>query len=270
MKSTDDGSKEYLEKYPDFITIKEIDDPDGFNDTRNQNLKNNEWKISKGVADFVIVTDFDEFIYSPDFKKELEYMKENNMTIVAPEIYELVSDKEVIYDKLLNDGDFLHEQINNGFYNKLFGKHCIFNPNEIREINYNAGAHKCRPKGNVKYYDKKNIYLFHAKYLGLKRFLNQTSINCNRLSEDNIKNGHGYQYKLSDDKKTKDYNNKLKKSINISDIIVKNLNYTGNESKSKQINKSQLDILPEIKKEENNKPEFKRNIIFNYIISKIK
>lgn len=203
MKSTNDGSKEYLEQYSDFITIQEIDDNDGFNDKRNQQIKNDVWKLSRGISDFVIITDFDEFVYSPTFFDELKYMKENGFTIVAPEIYNLVT-----YDDIVEEGikeQLLHQQIKYGTYDMAFGKHCIFNPNEITEINYSPGAHFCHPTGKVKYYDRKNIYLFHAKYLGLNFFLKKNNTLCERLSTTNIMCGYGIHYRWNDEKKICDF-----------------------------------------------------------------
>ena len=193
MTSTNDGTREFLMKYPDFITIIDIVDDDGFNDDRNKILKNEVWKKSRGKADFVIVTDFDEFIYSPSFYEELSYMKENNQTIVAPEVYHLVTYKNILNKETPKD-ILLHEIVKNGRPDNDFGKHCIFNPNEVLEINYTPGAHCCEPIGNIRYYDREKIYLLHAKYLGIEWFINKQIYLKNRLSETNKFYGFGEHY----------------------------------------------------------------------------
>ena len=150
MSSTDDGSREYLQQFPDFITIEEINDEDGFNDKRNQILKNSIWKKSRNKADFVIVTDFDEFIYNPSLLIELQYMKENEYTIIKPRGYQLITKNNKIIEKQ-NLKTLLHEQIKYYFEDNNYAKCCIFDPNQIKEIRYSPGAHQCQPIGNVKY-----------------------------------------------------------------------------------------------------------------------
>lgn len=220
MKSSDDGSREYLEQFKDFVEICEIDDSDGFNDSRNQELKNNVWKKSRGIADFVIVTDFDEFVYSPNWEEELKYMKEHNYTIVSPEIFHLGTYENVIDKYKGNKNIFLHKIIGKGVYDNGFGKHCIFNPNEIQEINYSPGAHICHPIGNVKYYDKKRLVLFHAKYLGKKWFLERENILQARLSVTNLRKGHGVQYLWNDDKKIEGFEKMVNNLTEIPDVFL--------------------------------------------------
>lgn len=218
MSSSNDGSREFLKSIGDFVTIEEIEDSDGFNDKRNMILKNEVWKKSRGVADFVIVNDFDEFIYSKDLISELKYMKDNNMSIVSPEIYHLIN-KDVILDNL-NHEEFLHKQIKFGFYDKNWGKHIIFDPNIIEEINYGPGSHHCNPISNKKilYYDKNNIYLFHAKFLGLDWYLNKENELKNRLSNTNIRCGYGFHYNWENEVKINEFMKKFDNSVSIFDL----------------------------------------------------
>lgn len=213
MESTDDGSLEELCKYQDFITVFKIKDNNEINDGIIIYIKNNCWKASRGKADFVIVTDFDEFIYSNYWKSELEYMKNNGMTIVAPRVYHLVSENEVL--SKYNNEKLLHKYVKYGTPDDLFGKHCIFNPNEIEEINYLPGAHRCYPKGNVKYYDGTKIFLLHAKYLGRQWFLDRMNRSGKRLSELNRKQKWGLEYLYSEEEKNKLFDDKLNNKVNI-------------------------------------------------------
>ena len=213
MNSSNDGSKEFLSKYRNYISVINIKDDNEFNDARNIYIKNNCWKASRGKADFVIVTDFDEFIYAKDIFKELEYMKKNGMTIVAPEVYHLMSKDNIIGE--LNTEKYLHEQVTAGFYEPKFGKYCIFDPNAIEEINYLPGAHQCNPIGKVKYYDRHKIFLFHAKYLGEERFVNRLNTCGTRLSQLNIENNWGVEYRFKEEAKRKIFNDKFDNCVNI-------------------------------------------------------
>ena len=84
---SDDGSVEYLSQYP-WIEVRQFK-TNGFDDTANMNIKNRCWKESIGIADFVVVSDLDECLYSPVLESELEYMKANDITICGPRQYAL-------------------------------------------------------------------------------------------------------------------------------------------------------------------------------------
>ena len=84
---SDDGSVEYLTQYP-WIEVRQFK-TNGFDDTANMNIKNSCWKESIGIADFVVVSDLDECLYSPVLESELDYMKANDITICGPRQYAL-------------------------------------------------------------------------------------------------------------------------------------------------------------------------------------
>lgn len=84
---SDDGSVEYLSQYP-WIEVRQFK-TNGFDDTVNMNIKNSCWKESIGIADFVVVSDLDECLYSPVLESELDYMKANDITICGPRQYAL-------------------------------------------------------------------------------------------------------------------------------------------------------------------------------------
>ena len=84
---SDDGSVEYLSQYP-WIEVRQFK-TNGFDDTANINIKNSCWKESIGIADFVVVSDLDECLYSPVLESEFDYMKANDITICGPRQYAL-------------------------------------------------------------------------------------------------------------------------------------------------------------------------------------
>ena len=219
MKSSDDGSRELLNQYPDFITIIEIDDEDGFNDGRNMEIKNQVWKNSRGKADFVIVTDFDECVWSFDFQKELEYMALNNMTIATPRYWHLIQQEDVDLEQINESNKFLHEEIRGCLINEP--KTVLFNPNKISDINYCPGAHRCSPQGDVKWYDGENIHTFHCKYLGFNSFIEKEQRLAKRLSETNKRCGWGYHYLLKFDWHKKTFEDTLNNSVKLSEILDK-------------------------------------------------
>jgi len=81
-----------------------------------------------------------------------------------------------------------------GWYDKCL----VFNPNEIEEINYSAGAHKCQPTGNLRI-DYRETLLLHYKYLGAEHLINRYKLIRDRIGSGNKKNGFGGQYCKTDD-----------------------------------------------------------------------
>lgn len=210
---SNDGILNEFNNYKDFITVIEYDSNNTIDDLEYINIKNNCWKQSN--CDFVVVSDFDEFVYSNNLIQELEYMNENDMTIAKLRGYEMIS-----YDFPNKDLNILsHEQIKYGTYESKMCKPILFNPKKIKEINYFSGAHYCEPVGDIKWYDGNKIFLLHHKYISLDYVNEKHKIYNNRLSETNKQIGVGMEYLLSDidrQKKMKELNDN---KIDIVDLL---------------------------------------------------
>ena len=145
--------------------------------------KNSEWKESKGIADWVIVVDMDEFVYHPenlvDYLHECE--KRGN-TIPKIKGYEMHS------DTFPAGSSPLVRQIRFGAPSEKFNKLCVFNPNAIENINYEPGAHICHPEGNILTTRTAELMLLHYKFIGgLKYILNRWNAFGHNLSAENLK-----------------------------------------------------------------------------------
>jgi len=165
-------------------------------DTNNQcrediqtSLKNNCWKKSK--ADYVIVCDMDELLYSDNFSLELEKLNKYKPSICCMIGYEMYSNKFPT-----NYSKSIFEQIKYGVRNYRFDKTIIFSPKYVKEINYDYGAHTCNPELKNRY--KKNqlieFKLLHYKYLDRKALIDKHKKYACRLSEINIKQSWGIEY----------------------------------------------------------------------------
>jgi len=197
------------------IEIIPFDSNNELNDAIYLELKNNIWKKSIGKCDFVVISDFDEMVYSPDLQRELHFMLENNQTICFPKIYEMVNEKYPEYN-----GSLLHEIVSGGITNQEFGKRILFNPNKIQEINYTAGCHTCNPIGEVNYYTGNDIYLFHFKFLSLEYVLKRHEEYNIRLSALNKEKGWGKHYTNKNKSKVKDtFKMLMKKKFNINERL---------------------------------------------------
>jgi hypothetical protein len=101
----------------------------------------------------------------------------------------------------------------------MFCKVTIFNPNEIREMRYEPGAHNCRPLGNVKWYTGDKIFLLHHKNVGIDYVLSRNATYRKRLSKDNQRMGWGVQYSIVEKKIREDFNNVYNKCEDINAVI---------------------------------------------------
>ena len=153
-------------------------------------LKNNVWKQSRGIANYVIVGDADEILYHLNMNKFLEESLINGYTIFKSEGYHMIGDKDLI----LSSTDSLLELVTDGIKGSSNDKLMLFNCNEITEINYSPGCHNANPTGNVKYYNTSELKMLHYKYLGLNDFIPKQLIRGKRLSEINKRNGWGSYY----------------------------------------------------------------------------
>jgi len=153
------------------------------------NLKNNCWKKSK--ADYVIVCDMDELLYSDNFNLALEKLNKYKPSVCSVIGYEMFSKK---FPRNYNKS--IIKQIKYGIRNYMFDKTILFSPKYVKEINYDYGAHTCNPKFKNKY--RKNplveFKLLHYKYLDRKALIDKHKKYACRLSDINIKREWGVEY----------------------------------------------------------------------------
>lgn len=155
-------------------------------------IKNNCWKGSK--ADWVIVVDMDEFIYIPHWDPSL-----SRFSIIEPSWWEMIS------DHLPTTEGQLYSEINQGVYSDST-KRVMFAPKSIQSIGYEVGAHKSRPKGDIRIIKSPSVYLLHYKMLSLEYYLNRTALLSSRLSELNKQKKWGYHYNFSQESIIQFYN----------------------------------------------------------------
>src|SRR4029453_15618648 len=88
-----DGSVELLRRIPN-VEIRKVPwvHPDSMVATL-QALHNSCWKESRGVADWVIVADIDEFLYHPDFLGYLRRSRKRGVTCIPALGYEMLSER---------------------------------------------------------------------------------------------------------------------------------------------------------------------------------
>jgi hypothetical protein len=152
----------------------------------------NAWKESRGRADWVVVTNVDEFVFHPaGMRGYLARCAAEGVTIIHPRGYEMVG------DVFPEPGASLVDSVPWGV--PMFGKdkRQVFNPNAITDINYIPGRHQCRPTGTVVEPRTVEAALLHYKYVQPQGYLLQRQQALGRrMLEDDVRSGFGKQYRL--------------------------------------------------------------------------
>lgn len=211
---SDDGSREYLSRFK-WITVEPFDMGDGMNDTIFQQKKNECWKQSRGKADFVVVCDADEMLCGPDIAGSLIRMKESGATVCIPRYYDLFSEEYPTYTK----GKMLHDisplAVHNGSSKAL-----LFDPNAIDDINYTVGAHRCDPKGRVKWYEGSEIFYLHVGHnLSFEYKMERIAKLNARRSKENVEKGYGIHYAFTREHEMAYWEEMRKNAVSFRDLM---------------------------------------------------
>lgn len=211
-----DGSVEYLQQF-DWITVLHYDS-DGCDDSILLYIKNNAWKQSRGKADWVVVCDCDEIIYSNHLEDELKFMQENGYTAMGNVWYSFFGDHKPEYQ----EGKLLHELVVKGapqsinYDDASIGKIILFNPNQILEMNYVPGCHDNKSTGNYKLYKSAKVYTFHVdKGFGIDYKMAKYKLLSARRSAKNRMYGWGIHYDFPREQVEKHYNEGINNSIDL-------------------------------------------------------
>jgi glycosyltransferase involved in cell wall biosynthesis len=176
-------------------------------------IRNNIWKNSQGVADYVIVGDADEFLYKENMLEFLTESFANGITVFKPVGSHMIGDTELD----LKEDDNIFELIKEGVPVDALNKMMMFDCNKISEMNYSFGCHAARPVGEVKLYQDPSLKMLHYKFIGLDNHLKKNKSRGDRLSDYNKKHRLTVYYLYSDEEATNDYMNYLNKRVKIID-----------------------------------------------------
>ena len=187
--STDDSVK-IAKSFDHPIEIKRLDTGKEHREDILRHTRNNCWKES--TSDYVIVCDMDEFLYHENLIDQL--IKAKNKKVALPVVlgYNMISDTfPNNYQGLITD------QVKLGIRSKRFDKQIIFDPAQVKEINFRPGSHLCFPE----FYTKSTVIdelielkLLHYKYLDRDYLYDRHQMYAKRMSQTNIDNQWGIEY----------------------------------------------------------------------------
>ena len=149
------------------------------------------WRESRGIADWVIITDIDEHLYHPDMYGYLAQCRAQGVTIIPALGYQMLSEHFPEHKTLLC------QSLTRGACDLVYSKLGIFSPNEIDAVNYTQGRHSAAPKGRVVLPARDELLLLHYHYLGFERVRKRNAQFVTRQRKNDIAMGLGSEYSLS-------------------------------------------------------------------------
>ena len=189
-----DSTVERVSRYKN-VTVIPFDTKGTFDEATLLQIRNKEWKQSRGRADFAIVCDMDEFLYHPELMSLLHLLKRHSFTLVKPCGYNMVSEHLPEFDGVHS----ITQLINTGIdAKKNYSKSILFSP-VLKEINFSPGCHKCAPVGPVKQFQSSRLKLLHYKFVDRELILQKTRECQARLSETNKRHGWSRHYVKTDE-----------------------------------------------------------------------
>lgn len=214
-----DGSIEFMQQHSDLITIEHWETNNQINDKMLLDAKNNMWKRARGSADLVVVADMDEMLIPVG--NELQRMLDEGYTVCTPRWFAMMSDAVPTHE----DGKLLHEI--RPYAIQSPGKVIVFDPNKIDNVNYDPGAHQCRPEGFVQWFDG-GIYCLHTDHnFSLEHKIERYRQMNARQSAINRQKGWGIHYGFSEEHLRKWWGEAWQQTINFGDIITKDIEQNG-------------------------------------------
>jgi hypothetical protein len=186
---SDDGTAEALSRHPK-VDLRPFPPKGSSFVLAARALWQEVWKESRGRANWVIITNVDEFFYHPDgMRAYLQRCLTEGVTIIHPRGYEMVG------DRFPAAGTHLVEQLPMGV--PMFGqdKRQLFSPDAIAEINFAPGRHQCKPTGTVVEPRTFETALLHYKYVDPHGYtIPRQHVLGRRLLAGDLSNGFGWQY----------------------------------------------------------------------------
>jgi hypothetical protein len=193
--SSTDGTRELVEACP----IAELRDlgSNGVNDEIFLAHWHEDYKGSRGVADWVILADVDEFLYHPDIRGLLESYQQQGITFPLVQGYNMWSENFPTIDGQIYDELFC------GKYYEAGSKRAVFDPR--LDVLFHPGRHHVRsvsPGAVENPGGVPELALLHYLAMGMDYFCRRRNSYIPRMSAVNIANNWG-SYILTDTDESK-------------------------------------------------------------------
>lgn len=201
-----DGTLEELAKY-DFVQVVPFESNGYTDEYKLTELRNTLWKSSRGDADWVIISDFDEVPYYYGEGTLKEWL-ETQHSAIKTKMPQLLCDIFPDYN-----GTLIHKTEGmRAFEDANMNKTLTFPLNGLCDISFELGAHKCHPRGIGVSVFPNNYCFLHLKHLGKKYVIEKSQRIYDNLRPDirmgNLIDNHYIRYIKNYDTIFEDFKNR--------------------------------------------------------------
>jgi glycosyltransferase involved in cell wall biosynthesis len=142
---------------------------------------------SRGVADWAILVDLDEFIYHPDILGMLDHYRRWWVTIPSVSGFEMISQETPT-----GDGQLV-EYVKTGVPSVGYSKRVVLSPGI--DIEFSPGCHQTKVlNGWDGQSEPPELKLLHYRFLGREFFIRRYAERRERLCAEDRRLGHGHHY----------------------------------------------------------------------------
>lgn len=127
-----DSTLSICKKHPN-VEVIQYNTNETFNDYVHLDLKHQCIEDAKGKADYIIVSDCDEFICHPNI---VEFLQKNNAAVIFPAGFQMVS------HYFPKNSSQIYEEIMYGVPDPWYSKPILINPNKIKSMRWIEGCHE--------------------------------------------------------------------------------------------------------------------------------
>lgn len=153
-----------------------------------RNVKSHAWKECRGLTDWVIACDTDEFLHHSRLPEFLTDCQARGITMPIPTGYQFFA------EWFPTTTGQIYDELRFGFPDREYDKPLLFDPNAIEDLGYDAGCHRTQPSGRIVIERSPQLRLLHAKFLGLRYVKERYGELASRCSQHDREQGWDYQY----------------------------------------------------------------------------
>ena len=134
-----DGTVGICEEWP-IVEVRTYSTEETLNDYIHLDLKHKCIEEARGNADYIIVSDCDEFIVHPNL---VEFLKENTYPVIFPAGFQMVS-----WTFPKGDGQ-IYDEVKTGVPDPWYSKPILINPNKIESLEWIEGCHEIQLNSKI-------------------------------------------------------------------------------------------------------------------------
>jgi hypothetical protein len=204
-----DGTREILERHPK-VTVAPLVRVHADSWVRSeQQIYDQSWKQSVGVADWIVAVNIDEHLYHPDIGGYLAGCATAGITAIPALGYQMVT------AHWPNPDSVLWRDYPEGAPSAQMSKIGIFDPNRIAETGFGPGRHQAHLTGEVRLPERDELLNLHYKYLGIDETLARHRELLTGLRETDIRKNWGHKYRWDRETLAADIDRTYRARVNV-------------------------------------------------------